>query len=209
MALSKVKWVRTNKGTAAQPNIRCRLVAQEIGYGQRIDELFSGTPSLMSTKMAIVHAAKGGRAIMVMDVKCAFLYGVCRRRINIELPRQEPKHGEANLVGLLQKAMYLTRDAPQIWAKEVQKVMEGLGFVISMFQPSEDYQPSKDPFVVHVDDFLCSGEMKELEWLYDNLAQKFELKKSLIMKDSGQEVKYLGWTIRWTYDDKRRGPLRG
>ena len=124
----KVKWVRTNKGTAAQPNIRCRLVAQEIGYGQRIDELFSGTHSLMSTKMAIVHAAKGGRGIMVMDVKCAFLYGVCRRRIYIELPRQDPKHGAADLVGLLQKAMYGTRDAPQIWAKEVQKVMEGLGF---------------------------------------------------------------------------------
>ena len=64
----KVKWVRTNKGTAAQPNIRCRLVAQEIGYGQRIDELFSGTPSLMSTKMAIAHAVKEGRGIMVMDV---------------------------------------------------------------------------------------------------------------------------------------------
>ena len=31
----KVKWVRTNKGTAAQSNIRCQLVAQEIGYGQR------------------------------------------------------------------------------------------------------------------------------------------------------------------------------
>ena len=84
----KVKWVRTNEGTAAQLNIRCRLVAQEIGYGQRIDELFSGTPSLMSTKMAIVRAAKGERGTMVMDVKCAFLDGVCRRRIFIELPRQ-------------------------------------------------------------------------------------------------------------------------
>ena len=190
----KVKWVRTNKGTAAQPNIRCRLVAQEMGYGQRIDEFFSGTSSLMSTKMAIVHAANGRRGIMVMDVKCAFLYGVCRRRIYIELHRQDPKHGAADLVGLLQKAMYGTPNAPQIWAKEVQKVMEGLGFVISIFQPSVHYHPSKILIVVvHVDDFLCSGEMKELEWLYDNLAQKFELKKSL------------GRTIRWTYDDNGEG----
>ena len=72
---------------------------------------------------------------MVMDVKCAFLYGVCRRRVCIELLRQDPKRGAADPVGLLQKAMYGSRDAPQIWAKEVQKVMEGLGFVISMFQP--------------------------------------------------------------------------
>ena len=47
--------------------------------------------------------------------------------------------------------------------------------------------------------------MKELEWLHDNLAQKFELRKSLIMKDSEQEVKYLGRTIRWTYDDNGEG----
>ena len=33
----KVKWVRTNKGTAALPNITCRMVAQEIRYGQRTD----------------------------------------------------------------------------------------------------------------------------------------------------------------------------
>ena len=200
----KVKWVRTNKGTAAQPNIRCRLVAQEIRNGQRIRRTLLRHTFAVAMKMAIVRAAMGrGWAIMVMDVKCAFLYGVCRRRVYIELPRQDPKHGVADLVGLLQKAMYGTRDAPQIWAKEVQKDMEGLGFVISMFQLSENYHPSKDLIVVvPVDDFLCSGEMKELEWLYDNL---FELKKSLIMKDSEQEVKYLGRTIKWTYDDNGEG----
>ena len=139
--------------TLAQPNIRCRLVAQELGYGERIDELFSGTPSLMTMKMAFVHAE------VVMDVKSAFLYGDCRRRIYIELPRQDSKHGDAEFVGRLQKAKYGTQDAPQIWAKDVQKVMEGLGIVVSMFQPSVYYHPSKDLLVVvHVDDFLCSGD---------------------------------------------------
>lgn len=28
----KVKWVRINKGSPEKPNIRCRLVAQELGY---------------------------------------------------------------------------------------------------------------------------------------------------------------------------------
>ena len=37
----KVKWVRTKKGDG----VRCRLVAQELGYGERLDELFAGTPS--------------------------------------------------------------------------------------------------------------------------------------------------------------------
>ena len=35
----KVKWVRTNKGTPKEQEVKCRLVAQELGYGQRMDEL--------------------------------------------------------------------------------------------------------------------------------------------------------------------------
>ena len=56
----KVKWVRTNKGTKYNQIVKCRLVAQELGYGERMDELFSGTPSLMMVRVALVHAAKGG-----------------------------------------------------------------------------------------------------------------------------------------------------
>ena len=121
-----------------------------------------------------------------------------------------PLHGAADLVGQLHKAMYGTRDAPQIRAKEAQKVPENLGFLIRVLQPSVYHHPSQDLIVVvHVDDFLCSGEIKELEWLFDNLAQKFELKKSLIMKDSEQEVKDLGQTIRWTHDDNGEGHFEG
>ena len=37
---------------------------QDLESGKRIDELFSGTLSLMSTKMAIVHVAKVRRTIV-------------------------------------------------------------------------------------------------------------------------------------------------
>ena len=50
----KVKWVRIKKGGG----VRCRLVAQELGYGERLDELFAGTPSLGSVRMALTHAMK-------------------------------------------------------------------------------------------------------------------------------------------------------
>ena len=70
-----------------------------------------------------------------------------------------------------------------------------------MFQPSVYHHPSKDlRVVVRVDDFLCSGEVKDLEWLFDNLAQKFEVKRSMITKDREEEVKYQGRTIGRTYD---------
>jgi hypothetical protein len=79
----KVKWVRVNKGTTQKPLVKCRLVAQELGYGQRMDELFSGTPSLVALRLMLVHAVLGGgrRCLMVLDVKRAFLYGDCKRVI--------------------------------------------------------------------------------------------------------------------------------
>ena len=125
----KVKWVRVNKGCKMNPKIRCRLVAQEVAYGERIDELFAGTPSLSSVKIALHLAAEGGcdYKLMVMDVKCAFLYGKMKRNIYIELPTQDERYGDKNLVGKLVKAMYGTRDAPQIWEDLVQETMASLG----------------------------------------------------------------------------------
>ena len=162
----KVKWVRVNKGCKMNPKIRCRLVAQEVAYGERIDELFAGTPSPLHL------AAEGGcdYKLMVMDAKCAFLYGKMRRNIYIELPTQDERYGDKNLVGKLVKAMYGTRDAPQIWGDFVQETMASLGMQSSMIQPSVYFHVSKKLFVVaHVDDFLCVGPEESLMWLFEGL----------------------------------------
>merc|ERR1711946_14364 len=150
----KVKWVRTKKGGG----VRCRLVAQELGYGERLDELFAGTPSLGSVRAALTHAMKRpNHKIMVMDVKCAFLYGNIRRNVYIELPHTDPRYGDGTVVGKLRKAMYGSRDAPQIWAQVVQAAMEDMGYKQSVFQPAVYYHPVKDVVVVvHVDDFLVT-----------------------------------------------------
>ena len=65
-------------------------------------------------------------------MKSVSLYGDCLRHIFIELPCMDPKLGDAMFAGRFQKAMYGIRDTPQIWAKEVQKVMGGLGFDVSI-----------------------------------------------------------------------------
>ena len=157
-----VKWVRTNKGTAMDPEVRCRLVAQELGYGQRMDELFAGTPSLMAVKLILHHAAKGGggaeQGIMVLDVKRAFLYGQIRRRVYIELPQQDSRSADKSVVVVLRKAMYGTPDAPQIWQEEVEKAMRDLGFELSILHSSTRIR--NVIVVIHVDD---------LQWLYESV----------------------------------------
>ena len=56
-----LKWVRVNKGTKEKPQVKCRLVAQELAYGERMDELYANTPSLQSVRMALAFATRRAR----------------------------------------------------------------------------------------------------------------------------------------------------
>ena len=98
----EVKWFRTNKGTAMDPEVRCRLVAQELVYSQRMGDLFAGTPSLTTVNLIWHHAAKEGleQGIMVLDMKSAFLYRQIRRRVYNELPQRVSCSGVRSVEGI-------------------------------------------------------------------------------------------------------------
>ena len=114
----------------------------------------------------------------------------------IELPHTDPKYGDGTLVRKLKKAMYGTRDAPQIWAEVVRSTLEDFGYKQSTYQPAVYYHPTKDVMiVVHVDDFLCTGNGEDLEELYALLKQKFDLKQTTLSMDDGQEATYLSLTL--------------
>ena len=134
-----------------------------------------------------------------MDVKCAFLYGKMKRHIFIELPTQDERYGDKNLVGKLVKAMYGTRDAPQICGDLVQETVASLRMQSSsMIQPFAYFHVSKKLFVVaHVDDFLCVGPEENLMWLFEGLSAKFEMTRTIVGQGHAHEVKYLNRFISW------------
>ena len=81
-----------------------KFVKQELVYGERPDKLFARTPSLGSVRVALTHAMKKDtHKVMVMDVKCAFLYGEIHRSVYIELPHTDPRYGDGTLVEKLKK----------------------------------------------------------------------------------------------------------
>jgi len=93
----KTRWVRINKGSKLVPRVRCRLVAPELAHGKKDDELYAGTPSLSTMKLVLSWYCTNWQeddVIKIIDVKCAFLYGDARRKIYIELPRQDPHSGD-------------------------------------------------------------------------------------------------------------------
>ena len=113
----------------------------------------------------------------VIDVKKAFLYGEMERVLYVELPEQDPKAREGKWVGRLKRTMYGTRDAPAAWQKMLGHVMTQLGFKACKTIPCVYVHAKKSiRTVVHVDDFLVSGEAPELEWLELELTKHFSIK---------------------------------
>ena len=199
----KVKWVRLNKGTPHDPQVRCRLVGQEFNDGEGKDELFAGTPPLYVVRALLsMVASQGGHSrmkVMIMDVKSAFLYGDVKREIFIELPPEDPMSASGQVLGRLNKAMYRTRDAPQIWQEVVEGAMADLRFKSSVLHPAVYYHAGRGLRVLaHVDDFLCVGMEAELLWLHRELAGKYELKMQMVSREcqDSSEAKFLNRIIK-------------
>ena len=138
-------------------------------------------PPLFALKLLLSDVAsyKGTgkkKCIMTLDVKAAFLYGDTKRDLYIELPKQDPWADDFFWVGKLRKAMYGTRDAPQVWYEEVKSLMSVLGYGQSKVNPCVYYHAEKDIRVmVHVDDVLCTGIESALEWFRDQVLKRFEI----------------------------------
>jgi len=136
--------------------------------------------------------------VKVIDVKCAFLYGSARRRIYIELPKQDSKSGGTQ-VGILNKAMYGTRDAPLIWRATVDQTMAELGFATSIFQPGVYFHVERQIRVMtHVDDFLVTGSFENTTWFENELCKLFDITSTTLGKHHEHEVSYLNRRLRWT-----------
>ena len=197
----KVRWVRVSKGTKSNPVMKCRLVAQELAYEERMDDLDANTPSLSCICLAMAYAAQEGRGrkLMTLDFKSAFLYGTARRKIYIELPSADPLSG-GNVVGVLKKALYGTRDAPQIWQHHLRGTLLQAGFRQSMLQPSVYVHDDREiMMVIHVDDFLVAGTHESLAWVHHQLNRVYELKKQVISSDpvDGHATSYLNRQLVW------------
>lgn len=137
---------------------------------------------------------------MVADIKNAFLYGDVKRELFVKLPVEDPRRNDGSKTARLLKAMYGTRDAPQVWQDHICTVLAGRGFQESIgtagvFQHNEIMLE----LAVHVDDLLCAGPTCHLEWFAAELLNRFELTYQILAPETleVQEVCYLGRTIRW------------
>ena len=123
----RTKWVDTQKGD----DVRCRFVGQEIAAGDPRTDLFASTPPLFLARTVVSMAAWGADKTLVVDGARRLLRFSLRKGAPGDLHRA-PRRGSAGsrreVRGRLKKALYGTRDAPQLWQKELGSTLKDLGF---------------------------------------------------------------------------------
>ena len=125
---TKTGWADTDKGQPGKPNVRARWVAKEYKTHAR-PELHAPTPPLEALKIVLSEIATGtrrGKVVALIDVRRAYFHAPARRRVFVELPREDHQLGDKHMCGLLRCRLYGTRDAAQNWEEELASTLSDL-----------------------------------------------------------------------------------
>ena len=179
-------------------------MAKEFNRG-RDASLYASTPPLEALKLLVSEAATGDEdnVIMINDVARAFFEAPIGRLVCVEIPMEArcEEDDDKDMVGLLQKSLYGTRDAAANFQTEVKKFMKKIGFTVGRYNASTFRHPGKHlKTMVHGDDFVTTGGRKEAAWLRDKLVERFEIKTKIIGggEEEEQEGRVLNRIIRRT-----------
>ena len=99
------------------------------------------------------------------------------RTIATELPDEDKAEGQ-DMVGILEKSLYWTRDAALNFQKEVRKFMQSQGFVVGKYNSSTClHKATGIKVMVHGDDFVSSGSRSSLKWFKSQLDKRLKLRR--------------------------------
>ena len=193
------RWVSCNKGDAEHPEIRCRLVCQEVKTYQS-EEFFAATPPLETLRMVLSMAADDPRMqVTLVDISRAYFNAFITREVFVELP-PEAGYGK-NVIGKLVKCMYGTRDAAQGWEGAYRTALETMGFKRGRASPCVFYHAGRQVFLtVHGDDVLATGSANSSSWFERSLLTTSEGKVKGRLQKPGDELRILNRIARRTAD---------
>ena len=204
------RWVNCNKNDLEDPDVRCRLVGQEVNL-HADESFFAATPPLEAKRLLFSEFSsqrtRKGKPLQIsfVDVKKAYFYGIPEREIFVRLP---PELGVSKqYVGKLVRCMYGTRDAGAIWESCYASCLTKLGFVQGKASPCCFFHPIWDVnVVVHGDDFTALGNSDGLDKFEKGMTETFEckLKGRLGTGDEdAKEMRVLNRIVRVTPDGLR------
>ena len=185
-----------------------------VTLNQPDDKSNSTSPNVMaeSVNVILVEAVQKGRKLAVKDVKGAYLNastGISKKYIIIQkgiadtLCKLKPEWEKfrddgGRLYCLKKKALYGSKDASELWYKDMSGTLKGLGFVANPYDPCVFNLPNKNTgdnlitIGLHVDDLLVSAvDEKLLDWLHNKLVDKY----GEVTYNKSNKLRYLGINI--------------
>ena len=195
------RWVNCNKNDINDPDVRCRLVAQEVNL-HADDSFYAATPPLEAKRLLFSNFSSRVMneklQISFVDVKKAYFYGIPERTLYVRLP-PELNMGK-DVVGKLVRCMYGTRDAGAIWENCYSSCLVNMGFIQGVSSPCCFVHPQWHVMVVvHGDDFTAVGSPEALDQYEVGMQKSFDCKlKGRLGTDPGdcKEMRVLNRIVR-------------
>jgi hypothetical protein len=206
------RWVDINKGTAEDPEVRCRMVARDFKpRGERDrEDLFAAMPPLECKKLLFAKAVqndepcrRGGDErlkLMFIDVKKAHLNAMLKAGESafVELPGESGAKGKCMR---LRRWLYGMRPAAAAWESDYAEKLAEAGFVQGRAAPTVFYCPELQVrAVVHGDDFTFLGFLEDLMKVKTMMESWYEVKLRGILGDEAgdlNEITILNRELRW------------
>ena len=189
------KWVFKVKGNAQGQieRYKARYVARGFSQVQGLDfdEVFAPVARYDSLRLLLAISANRKWRPRQLDIKTAFLYGILKEEVYMQLP--EGCRGDGH-VALLKRSIYGLKQSPREWYFRLKTFLEPHGFVASDFDPCVWIHESGDLILaVYVDDVTAFGEDSDL------MTKAIQLLKSEFkVNDMGDLHWLLGLQIEFT-----------
>ena len=187
------KWVLKIKDPHRKPLYKARWVARgfQQQYGIDFFETFANTVNTTAWRLLLAIAGYLDWNIRQWDVKSAFPNASLRERVYIQQPTgfEDPKY--PNWVCQLNKALYGLKQSAREWELHLKNLLEEAGLFPlktdqSIYLNTAEYLI----LIAYIDDFIIiSPKLSSIQSLYDQLAQRVEL------KDLGDIDEFLGIKI--------------
>eukprot|EP00973_Karenia_brevis_P093239 12416353-Karenia_brevis.AAC.1 len=134
----------------------------------------------------------------LIDVSRAHFYAKSQRKVYIRLPEGDPRAGDGQTCGLLQRTMYGTLDAAALWEEEYSKTLTAAGFTKGIANPCHFHHPTRHiSTLVHGDDFITVADVEGQKYMEEVLGAQYQIKTKMIGGEKGDdhEMRALGRVI--------------
>ncbi len=185
------KWLDINKGDDNEPNYRSRMVAREIKARKKPEEkleassLFMATPPIEAFFMLLslwmsIRVSKRGKPLKLglWDVSRAHFMGKAQREVYVTIPEEDRDESDTEpMVGRLERSMYGTQDASNIWQHDYVKLCEENGYAFGKANFATMYHEEDEARgLVHGDDFILLADDDGIEHMDKILTSKYKVK---------------------------------